>query len=65
MEMQTMEVNETKIEMQVCIIKIVFPAVSDDAAMEVKKKIADIMRPIPETNINFNLLAGRPPGPVQ
>lgn len=56
--------NDIKIEdQQVCIIKIVFPAVSDDVAFAAKKKIAEVMKDMPNTQINFNLIAGRPPIP--
>lgn len=63
MGMETMENNENNGEPQVCIIKIVFPAGSDDEAIAVKKKIGEIMAGTPDAQINFNLIAGRPPVP--
>ncbi len=60
-----MEASDNKIEKQVCIIKIVFPVSSDDEAIKVKKKIASTLTEIPETVINFSLMSGRPPMPVQ
>lgn len=58
-----MESNENKGEPQVCIIKIVFPTGSDDEAIVVKKKIGEVMAGMPDAQINFNLIAGRPPMP--
>ena len=60
-----METSDNKPQSQVCIIKIVFPVTSDDEAIKVKKKIAADLAEIPETVINFSLMSGRPPIPVQ
>ena len=60
-----MDEPTTKPQPQVCIIKIVFPVSSDDEAIEVKKKIAADLAEMPETVINFSLMSGRPPTPVQ
>ena len=56
-----MEVNESKIKLQVCIIKIVFPVESDDSAIDYKKKIAALLVDLPDVNIQFSLMAGPPP----
>lgn len=48
---------------QVCIIKIVFPVGSDDEAIDVKKRIGEAMKDMPDAQINFNLISGRPPMP--
>jgi len=48
---------------QVCIIKIVFPVDSDDAAIAYKKKIGEAMADNPEAQVSFNLISGRPPMP--
>jgi len=58
-----METTEIKSEPQVCIIKVVFPAETDESAMVVKKKITEATANMPGVQINFNLIAGRVPTP--
>lgn len=58
-----MENREPEKQPQVCIIKVVFPAESDDAALDIKKKIGVIVEDTPGVQINFNLLAGHIPTP--
>ncbi len=60
-----METTDTKPKKQVCIIKIIFPVSSDEEAIEVKKTIAEHLDKIPEAVINFSLMSGQPPLPLQ
>lgn len=48
---------------QVCSIRIMFPVVSDEQAIELKKKIAELLTAIPEANIQFSIasIPGMPP----
>lgn len=48
---------------QVCSIRIAFPVTSDDDAIAYKKKIDDILVNIPDANIQFSILSGRPTMP--
>jgi len=48
---------------QICSIRIMFPAESDEQAIEYKKKIADLLASIPESNIQFGLMTP-PPQPM-
>jgi len=45
---------------QLCTFRIMFPVDSDDAAIEYKKKITDILSAIPDAQIQFGLV-NRPP----
>lgn len=48
---------------QVCSIRIAFPVTSDDDAIAYKKKIDNILANIPDANIQFSILSGRPSMP--
>lgn len=41
---------------QICSIRIMFPAESDEQAIEYKKKITELLSEIPESNIQFGLM---------
>ena len=40
---------------EVCSIRIIFPVVSDEAAIEYKKKIAEVLAGIADAQIQFSL----------
>jgi len=42
---------------QICSIRIMFPVISDEQAIEYKKKIAAILIEIEEARIEFSLMA--------
>jgi len=48
---------------QVCSIRIAFPVTSDDDAIKYKKEIDKILANIPDANIQFSILSGRPQMP--
>jgi len=48
---------------QVCSIRIAFPVTSDDDAIKYKKAIDLIIADIPDANIQFSILSGRPTMP--
>ncbi|GAI74609.1 unnamed protein product, partial [marine sediment metagenome] len=45
---------------EICTIRILFPVESDEKAIEYKRKIAAILSDIPDAQIQFSLMAGRP-----
>jgi len=49
---------------ELCNIRIMFPVLSDEQAIEYKRKIAAILANIPEAQIQFSLVSGRPSMPV-
>ena len=53
--------NSTTENKQVCSIKIMLPVISDEQAIDYKKKIAEVLSDIPEAIIDFRLISGRPP----
>ena len=56
--METPQPANSKIE--ICIIKIMFPVSSDETAIDKKRKIAAVLSDIPEAQIDFRLMAGKP-----
>lgn len=44
---------------EVCTIRIVFPVVTDEQAIVVKKKIADILKAVDSAQIHFSLMSMR------
>lgn len=61
------ELNEgtimEQLKQEVCTIRILFPAISDEQAIDVKKKIQAMLSEIPETHIQFGLTTGLPANP--
>lgn len=53
-----------KFNREVCSIRIMFPVESDEQAIEYKKKIAALLAEIPDAQIQFNLMSGRPSIPT-
>lgn len=49
-----MENNSIPTE-QLCVISIMFPVSSDDQAIDYKKKLAEVLLPIPDVRIEFRL----------
>lgn len=47
--------KETPQTIEVCSIRISFPVDSDDQAIEYKKKIGEVLAPIPTSRIEFTL----------
>lgn len=45
---------------EICSIRIMFQVESDEQAIVIKKKIADILADTSDVAINFSLVAGRP-----
>jgi len=50
--METPEIERPK---ELCTLTIAFPVVSDDAAMEVKKKVTAILADNPDAVIDFRM----------
>ena len=50
--------NPEKPDQQVCIMQIAFPVDSDDQAISIKKKIGEILSLLPDSSIDFRLVAG-------
>lgn len=46
---------ETTPNKQVCTVNVMFPVESDEQAIDVKKKIAEVLSEIPLVRIDFNL----------
>ncbi len=46
---------------EVCSIRIMFPVDSDEHAIEFKKKIGLLLAEIPDAQIQFSIMTGRPP----
>jgi len=42
---------------QVCRLTVVFPVESDEVAIEVKRKIAEVVSELPDSQINFGLMS--------
>jgi len=42
---------------QICTIKVAFPVISDEEAIDIKQKLAAILIPIPKARIDLNLLS--------
>ena len=49
------EPEQKKPPAQICSIRIMFPADTDDIAIEYKKKISDVLADIPQARIEFSL----------
>ena len=46
---------------QVCSITVVFPVESDDAAIDVKKKIGEVVSDVEDARVDFRIMnMGRP-----
>lgn len=54
-----------QLKQEVCTIRILFPVVSDEHAVDIKKKIQAMLLEIPETHIQFSLTTGLPSTPVK
>lgn len=52
--------QKVKFNREVCSIRIMFPVESDDQAIDFKKKIAALLAEIPDAQIQFSLMSGRP-----
>jgi len=50
------EENSLPVKQDVCSIRIAFPVISDEQAIEYKKKIAEILRPVADAQIQFSIL---------
>jgi len=48
---------------QVCSIRIMFPVDTDEEGINYKRKITNILSPIPDAQIQFSLMTGPPPMP--
>ncbi len=47
--------NKPPTVQEICTIRIAFPVETDEQAIEYKKKIGEILSPIPNAHIEFNL----------
>lgn len=47
--------NKPPTMQEICTIRIAFPVESDDQAIDYKKKISEVLSPIPNAHIEFNL----------
>ncbi|MBA7526368.1 hypothetical protein ES705_18530 [subsurface metagenome] len=50
------QTTQPKAKLEVCTIRIMFPVVSDEQAINCKKKIKEILSDIPEVNTQFSLM---------
>ncbi|MBA7522239.1 hypothetical protein ES705_14357 [subsurface metagenome] len=50
-----LETEDKTTPKQVCSIRIMFPVVTDEQAIEYKKKISDVLADIPQARIEFSL----------
>jgi len=50
---------ETK--QQICTLRILFPVISDEQAMDCKHRIEEILADIPEAQIDFRIIIGKLP----
>ena len=50
---------------ELCTIRIMFPVESDEKAIEYKRKIAAILSEIPDAQIQFSIMSGRPSMPMR
>lgn len=48
---------------EICIIKLMFPVDSDEQAFNCKKKAGEMLKDIPESQVDFRIISGRPPMP--
>lgn len=46
---------------EICQIRVMFPAESDEQAISCKKKIKEVLADVPDVNIHFSLMAAPPP----
>jgi len=46
--------NATK---EICSITVAFPVVSDDEAIDVKKKIGEVVKHIPDARVDFRIMS--------
>ena len=49
--------NKPQTQTQVCSIRIGFPVETDEQAIEYKKKISEVLAPIPNARIDFSLMS--------
>lgn len=54
-ETEIMDTTESKAPPEVCTMTIAFPVVSDDAAIDVKKKIGNLLVDMPDVMIDFRI----------
>lgn len=50
-----MQEKQKRTDSEVCIVRIMFPAVSDEQAIECKKKISEVLADIADVRIDFSL----------
>jgi len=55
-----METPNTENLKELCTMRIAFPVIDDDQAIDIKKKIAAILSDVPDSAINFTLQPARP-----
>lgn len=58
-----METQENKPVKEICTLTIAFPVVSDDAAIEIKKKVGALLVDMPDVIIDFRIRALPTNGP--
>ncbi len=48
---------------EICTIRVMFPVSSDEEAIDIKKKVAELLSHLPESQITFSLanMPTRPP----
>lgn len=52
--------NKQQTTAQVCSIRIMFPVITDEQAIEYKKKVSSVLADISQARIEFSLMS-RPP----
>lgn len=48
---------------EICTIRIIFPVKSDDQALAYKKKMSEVISDIPDAQMDFRIMSGRPSPP--
>lgn len=57
--------NKDKSNQEICSIRIMFPVESDEQAIDYKKRIAEVLKDVPEATTQFSLISGQPALPVR
>lgn len=50
-----------ELEKEICSIRVMFPVDSDEQAIDIKKKLKDVLSPMPDATFDFRIIGGRLP----
>lgn len=51
------EEKQVQIPKQLCTIRIAFPVETDEQAIELKKKVSDVLGDVPQARLEFSIMA--------